>query len=408
MSNNVWLINTDNTRAAHILESDSGLGVLVNVQSVSEQAVSGEVFTVVTSEGVPDYSVTITDEMLAQLNNRPRAATDFAAGEAVINVGDTVGFGQDIGYNSNSNCGMNAGFGYWPPGPECPSQATREGYFTQSPQKAEDTCANGLGKVGLWVNGSSVYNWGDGMSYNNEGAWQNLAPIAEQYDVDVCGGHAAMGDYHHHFYSTCLADMVGDKADGHSPLYGYAADGYPIYGPWQAEGELAASAWAVRDYSADSATGCSDGTRSCTLVDPFDVSLGTEFVASGPSFDDVVSTLSGNQLTAYNGYYYEDYYWDSSLTEQGGAYLDQYNGHTDEQRGYHYHITVSEQDGQLTPSFPYIIGTRFAGELPDNSLAQCSTGAAPSGPPPGAGGPPQAAASPALDADSNIVVALEE
>jgi hypothetical protein len=79
------------------------------------------------------------------------------------------------------------------------------------------------------------------MSYNNDGDWQNLAPVAEFYDVDICGGHAANGDYHHHFYTRCLADLVSDKGNEHSPIYGYAADGYPVYGPWESDAVLAIS-----------------------------------------------------------------------------------------------------------------------------------------------------------------------
>ena len=59
-------------------------------------------------------------------------------------------------------------------------------------------------------------------------------------------------------------------------------------------------------------------------------------------------------------------------------------GHTDATRGYHYHVTISETDGVYAPAFPYIIGTRFAGQLQDNSVAACSTGTV-TGPPPGAG-----------------------
>ena len=46
------------------------------------------------------------------------------------------------------------------------------------------------------------------------------------------------------------------------------------------------------------------------------------------------------------------------------------------------------EDGKLVPSFPYMMGDRFAGQLGENSLAQCSTGAAGPGGPggPGAGG----------------------
>ncbi len=380
-----WVINTSNELAKHIVDSVSGLGVEVNVQSVNEQQVGGKQYTVVTSEGIPNYSVTINQDIYDGLANRPKASTDFVGGAPTVSVGDIVEFGQDIGYSSNRNCGADAGFGYWPPGPECPSDSTRQGYFPQQPEPADsEDCKTGLGKVGLWVNGSSVYNWGDGHSYNDQGDWQNLAPIAEAYDVDICGGHAARSDYHHHFYSSCLADMVGDKADGHSPLYGFAADGYPIYGPWEADGVLATSSWVVRDYNSGSATGCSDGSRSCVLVDQYDVSKGTESVSAGPGFNATVTTLSGNRLVATNGYYKEDYYWDSSLTAKGGQYLDQYNGHSDAVRGYHYHVTVEDINGKLVPSFPFTVGVSFAGELESNAISSCSTGSAPGGRP-GAG-----------------------
>lgn len=47
------------------------------------------------------------------------------------------------------------------------------------------------------------------------------------------------------------------------------------------------------------------------------------------SSSEIVTSLSNNEFVAENGYYYEDYYWDSALTEAGGVYLEQYNGHTD-------------------------------------------------------------------------------
>ena len=136
---------------------------------------------------------------------------------------------------------------------------------------------------------------------------------------------------------------------------------------------LAISAWTVRDYSSDSATGFADTTRSCSLVDQYDISMGTKEVSAGPTFDAMVTTLSGNELRTYNGYFYEDYYWENILTDQGGAYLDQYNGHTDDTRDYHYRATMAQNGNSFAASFPYIIGTRFAGQLADNTVASCST-----------------------------------
>jgi len=383
----VWILNPTELRSGHIMETSSSNGVIVNVQTVQDESLSGAIYTKVTAQGIPKYDVSVDQTLYNELVNRPKANSDFVIGLPTVNLGDVVSFGQDIGYASNANCEDNAGYGYWPPGPDCPTQMDKSGYFTQSPEPTEEDCDTGLGVIGYWVNGTSVYNWGDGQSYNNNNVWFNLAPVAEQYDVDICGGHAAQGDYHHHFYSSCLADLVSDNGSAHSPIYGFAADGYPIYGPWQEVGVLAKSSWVTRDYSADSPTGCADNQRSCTLRDAYDITQGTQNVTAGPNLGSQVTTLSGNVLSADNGYYHEDYYWSQELTAKGGAYLDQYNGHFDEQRGYHYHVTVSQQDEKLIPAYPYIIGDRFAGKLPDNAVTQCG-GQTPGGQPGGPMPPP--------------------
>lgn len=369
-----WVINTSE-RSTEIFQSNSNTGVLVNVQSVTELSQSGNDYTYVQATGIPAYSVTLSQNDIDSLNARPRAASnDFASGSTTAQAGQTIVFGQDIGYNSsNENCNDTGGDGYWPPGPGCPTQQSKQGYFPQRAEPAASVCESGLGVLGYWVNGTSIYNWGDGQSAE-DGLWYTLAPVAEQYDVDICGGHAANGDYHHHFYSSCLARLVGDQADGHSPIYGFAADGYPIYGPWEADGQLAISSWVVRDYSAGSATGCgTEGVRSCVLVDEYDVSQGTTAAsATGPSTTDTYRTLSGNRLTASAGFFYEDYYWDADLSAQGGPYLDQYNGHSSDKLGYHYHVTVEQTDNGLSPSFPYTVGARFAGELHSNGVTRCA------------------------------------
>jgi len=370
-TNSVWIINTTDETSENLFESGTSQGSLVNVQSVDTETVDEVEYTVVSATGIANYKVTLTQEQIDALNARPKAATDFLSGVTTAEAGISFEFGEDIGYNSNNNCTTTGGEGYWPPGPVCPENLSRTGYFPNAPIPATDVVLSGLGAVGYWVNGTSVYQWGDGQSYNNAGVWQTLAPVAEVYDVDVCGGHAANGDYHHHFNSKCLAELVGDLGDSHSPVYGYAADGYAIYGPWNNNGELVKSSWAVRDYDdASSITGCGEaGVRNCRLVDEYDVDAGTEVAADGPLTSDTYISLSGNTFTASAGFFYEDFYWNSNLTNLGGVYLDQYNGHTDETLGYHYHVTITVDDrGVQTPSFPYTIGPRFYGQLQDNSI----------------------------------------
>ncbi|WHI50691.1 YHYH protein [Microbulbifer sp. MLAF003] len=372
----VWIINTTDERAPYIYENNSNEQVLVNVQSVESVTVSGRDYTRVTATGIPDYEILITDNILNALLSRPKVSTDFLSGSPTVQPGDIISFGQDIGYRSNSSCGAEAGYGFWPPGPVCPENVSHEGYIPKTPEAATEDCETGLGVQGYWVNGTSIYQWSDGQSVNN--TWHTLAPFAEVYDVDVCGGHSANGDYHHHFYSNCLADLVGDVGNSHSPIYGYTADGYAIHGPWEDDGQLALSSWAVRNYNdPNSKTGCGDaGERSCLLVDEYNINQGTQTTNNtGPTTSGSYTSLSGNEFDTTSGFFYEDYYWDSELTALGGAYLDQYNGHSDSERGYHYHLTVTlSDDAQLIPAFPFTFGPRFYGKLDDQTIVnRCST-----------------------------------
>ncbi|WP_444943483.1 YHYH protein [Microbulbifer sp. ZKSA006] len=371
-----WIVNSTGERAPYIYESNSNQQVLVNVQEVESVTLAGKEYTRISASGIPDYQIEITQEILTALISRPKASTDFVNGYPQVQTGEVVSFGQDIGYRSNSSCGSEAGYGFWPPGPVCPENVSHVGYIPAEPEASTETCETTLGVQGYWVNGTSIYQWGDGQSVNN--TWHTLAPMAEVYDVDICGGHAANGDYHHHFYSSCLAEIAGDTADGHSPIYGYTADGYAIYGPWEDTGVLAKSSWAIRDYdNPRSETGCGiAGQRNCLLVDEYNVDRGVTTTNNiGPATSGSYTSLSGNQFDTPAGFFYEDYYWDANLSARGGEYLDQFNGHTDSERGYHYHLTVTEDSsGQLTPAFPFTFGPRFAGKLDGQTIVnRCTT-----------------------------------
>jgi len=395
-----WIVNTSGELSAFLLNSQGSAGIAVNVQSVTEESVNGASFARVQTEGIPNYVVTFTQEQIDALNARPRAdlqqqnSQDFVSepGATTASAGDVVGFGDDIGFRSFSgdiSCADGAGYGYWPPGPTCPNDQAKDGYFPMEPIDTSEECDIGASASGYAVNGVSIYSWFDGQSYNSEGVWQSLAPFAEVYDVDVCGGHAANGDYHHHFYSDCWGDVVGEDKTGHSPIYGFAADGYAVYGPWHSTGVVAQSCWAPREYNANSASGCgTDGDRSCLLVDQYDLSQGTTAASSnGPTTAGEYTSLSSNTFVTTSGFFFEDYYYDSTCTSNGGEEaLDQFNGHEHDNLGYHYHLTiVSNTD--ITPAFPFTFGPRFKGQLQDNAIASCSSGAGGGPPPGGPGGP---------------------
>ena len=247
------------------------------------------------------------------LNARGQAATDFSEGETSAEAGMTYDWGADVGYQSaHYGCADGAGFGWFPPGPACPG-GMRGPFASSDPTPAADgsACELGLGATGWWLNGVSVYNWSDGQTYGNQGQWRNVAQVLEIFDMGPCVGHAANGDYHHHTYSDCLAEAVGDDGSGHSPVYGFAADGYPIHGPHHDGDVLASSCWMMRDYDdPDDLTGCGGtGERTCILVDPMDPGAGTSPETQGPNTAETVESLSGNLFSGSAGLYYEDHYF---------------------------------------------------------------------------------------------------
>jgi len=371
-----WQTNPNAERSLYILDDTTNLGTEVNVQSITDRTNSdNESMIEVSASGIPNYQVTLTQDDIDTLNSRPQASSDFrnSNGVTTATAGQTIDFGEDIGFEIR---GQGCDLGFWPSGPACPSDQSKVKSLPIKPEVASEVCTSGgLGMIGYMLNGTAVYSWSDGASYNGEQVWSNNAPKFEVYDLDVCLGHAqTSGDYHHHMFSSCLMTLFNDDGTGHSPVYGYAADGYPIYGPYHASDVLAKSAWVARDYDdISSSSGCgTTGERSCQLVDNYDLSKGTVSVTSGPTTDEIVSSNSGNEFTTISGFYYEDFYYDSSLTDLGGEYLDDHNGHSHGDYGYHYHTTVTEVDGNLEASFPYNIGPTFYGKLATSGIQVCN------------------------------------
>ena len=390
---NSWMINTAHT-------SSYFSNAKTDCQDVTEVTLNNVNYIQATCTGIPQYDVVITQDDVNFLNSRPKASTDFTNGHTSAYAGETVSFGQSIGY-ANTHCTL----GYWPPGPSCPTASNKAGKFRMNPvQNTGSPCYTTLGSIGYWVNGVSIYNWWDGTSYNNANVWHTMAMDAEFYDLDICTGHAANGDYHHHGFPNCLAKLLNDDGSKKSPIYGFAADGVPVMGPWTSAGVLAKSCWQERDYdSIYSNSGCgADYKRTCLLVDNLDISKGTVAAShAGPDTNSQVLTQSGNVLNATSGFYFEDYYYNSTCTTQGNDYLDQYNGRYDSDYGYVYHVTIEDPYAEVvTTVFPHFIGPFFYGTLDSNTICPCSTtmfqgggggvgaGCCPDGSQPSSGNPP--------------------
>jgi len=370
-----WILNEIGLRSTSIMELESPLGAIVNVLDVEVQTIEADDYVVVETRGVPSYTITATQELVDSLDNQPLAATAFITGSSNVEPGYELRFGSDLGYNSsNINCPIYGGFGFWPPGFDCPTETSKIAYFPASPEELATGCEIGQGVIGLWVNGVNIYGWNAHGDSDGAESWSNLAPETEQFDVDICGGHADQNEYLHHAYSSCLASEVGDDGSEHSPIYGYAADGYPLYGPYESNENLAISGWVARDYGdAISDGGCgTPGLRTCVLLDKYDLTAGVDAsVTQGPNIGETVATLFDNTLSAGNGYFLEDYYFAGRVAT--GPQLDQHNGHNNNDgRGYHYHTTVTDDgSGKLIPAFPYTVGPHFYGTLKANALTTC-------------------------------------
>ena len=85
-----------------------------------------------------------------------------------------------------------------------------------------------MGPIGIAVNGVVFFNPFDaGM--------QDASNI-----MDYCCGHPNPDNqYHYHKYPICVNTPFVDKGDAPSPVIGFAFDGLPIYGPYQAAGIMA-------------------------------------------------------------------------------------------------------------------------------------------------------------------------
>jgi len=99
-----------------------------------------------------------------------------------------------------------------------------------TPAKAASPSCLPMGAIGVLNDGVALFNGLDGMG-RDAAAWEVL---------DARWGHPERtGQYHHHNVPTWMAPTTGTA---HSPLVGYAKDGFGIYGPLGDGGRLLSNA----------------------------------------------------------------------------------------------------------------------------------------------------------------------
>ena len=89
------------------------------------------------------------------------------------------------------------------------------------------------GPIGTALNGVVFFN-----PYEMEG--MNAVEGYSEVWLDSCCGHPQQtGVYHYHKYPNCVKSPFRDDGMQHSPILGFAFDGFPVYGPYESEGVIA-------------------------------------------------------------------------------------------------------------------------------------------------------------------------
>ena len=256
-----------------------------------------------------------------------------------------------------------------------PSQATDQNAIFKFPLNPAQNAGNATpttgGNIGVFVNGVALFDYRDGVSWNNntqaegggpiqgppgQGVWNRDAIVAERAGFDCAKGHPAMGNYHHHQNPSAFdLDLVPISsvcnlydADGlyvinpnqHSPLIGFAYDGFPIYGA----------------YGFLNSDGTGGVVRMKSSFQLRDITVRTHY-ADGTDVTDGPAVSTTNPL----GHYREDY----EFVAHPGVpdYLDEHNGRfcvTPEYPNgiYAYFCTVDEN---WNSAYPYVVGPTFYG-----------------------------------------------
>ncbi len=101
------------------------------------------------------------------------------------------------------------------------------------PRRAREITTLPMGPIGVALNGVVFFNPFE------QGGMNAVAGYSEVWLDSCCGHPQQTGIYHYHKYPTCVKSPFPDDGKQHSPVIGFAFDGYPIHGPYEAAGVMA-------------------------------------------------------------------------------------------------------------------------------------------------------------------------
>lgn len=244
----------------------------------------------------------------------------------------------------------------------------------------------GLGAIGYFVDGVAMFDsrdafyWNGTAEPNGSGYWNREAYVNESATFDPGYAHQPQdGMHHYHASPIALRYELGDHVDfnpvtkmysestnavtKHSPLLGWVADGYPVYGPYgysvtnnSASGvRRMISGYVLRNGQLGTSNLTANGRSTIPqwAVRLYGVSSN---ILAGPT---VSSTYPLGRYMEDN-----DYLGDLGFAPGTNTFdLDEYNGRycvTPEFPGgtYAYFVSISSNG---TPVFPYNIGRAYRG-----------------------------------------------
>ena len=317
------------------------------------------------------------------LQNTTKTGSYYKAGNSTTISNGILVNCQKVEYSTDWVYVSTHGIPAYPTGPfqdGNPSQASDQNAIFKFPlnpqQNTGAPTSTTMGNIGVFINGVALFDYRDGVAWNTTtnalcggpgnppcpggpGAtqsWNRDAIPAEKPGFDCSKGHPAMGNYHHHQNPSAFKldkQVISTvcnlyDADGlyvidttkHSPLIGYAYDGFPIYGA----------------YGYKNSDGSGGIVRMKSGFQLRNISVRTHH-ADGTDVPD--GPLVGGSYPL--GYFREDYEFKAHPGETD--YLDEHNGRfcitPEYPKGiYCYFATV---DANHNSAYPYVVGPTFYG-----------------------------------------------
>jgi hypothetical protein len=311
------------------------------------------------------------------LQNTTKIGTYYVSGNSTAQSNGILVNCQKVEYSATSAYVSTRGIPAYPVGPYLdrnPNQAGDQNAIfkislTPVVNSGTKTPTTG-GNIGIFINGVALFDYRDGVNWSNalntiqggpgggmgDGVWNRDAIIAERAGFDCAKGHPAGTNYHHHqnpsafkldlnVLSTVCNLYASDglyaiNAAQHSPLLGFAYDGFPIYGAYSYKN--------------------SDGTGGIVRMKS---SYQLRNITTRTVWADGTDVLDGPPVnTTYPlGYFREDYEFVARTGQSD--YLDIHNGRickTPEYPNgiYCYFATV---DSLHNSTYPYVVGPTFYG-----------------------------------------------